>query len=227
MSVIYKIRNVVNGKFYVGSSVKHRVRFQTHRRQLRAGAHHCQPLQRAWSKYGEDCFKFEVVQIVEDPEALLDAEDAWLAEHHGNAHCYNVSRNPWALWTGLRHAAAAKKKVSKAQKGKQHRLGHKNSPEHRQRISDAMKGKKKSPEHAEKIRQRMIGTSYAKGRMVTDEQKAAMGKPVVELTSGLEFITVAAAAAHFGIERANLVRTMRSGGDVRRGPNAGLSFRYK
>lgn len=221
MAAIYRIRNIVNGHFYVGSSVRVRVRFQTHRRQLRKGAHHCPPLQRAWAKYGEEAFKFEVVEDVPQ-EHLLAAEGRWLAEHHGMPQCYNVGSTPEAPWLGLKHAQAAKDKVSKAQKGKQHRLGHTNSPDHRQRISAAMKGKAKSAEHVEKIRQRMFGTSYAKGRRVTDEQRTGCG--IVELASGIEFISIAAAAAHFGLERPNLIRALRSGGLLKRGPNKGLHF---
>ena len=53
MNAIYKIRNLVNGKFYVGSSVNTRVRFQNHRRHLRRGTHHCRPLQNAWDRYND------------------------------------------------------------------------------------------------------------------------------------------------------------------------------
>ena len=226
MMVVYKIRNLANGKFYLGSSVKPRVRFQTHRRQLRKGTHHCHPLQRAWVKHGEDCFKFEIVEHVEERDALQASEGRWLEEHHGQPYCYNISKHPEALWRGLRHTDEAKAKVSAAQKGKQHRLGHTNSPEHRQRISASMTGKKKTPEHAEKIRQRMIGTSYAKGRIVTEAMRASRGRPVVENSSGLEFTSVASAAAHFGMCRANVIRALRSDAPLKRGPNQGLHFRY-
>ena len=82
-NVIYKIRNVVNGKFYVGSTVDSRVRFQTHRRNLKKGKHQSPHMQAAWNKYGEDCFKFEVVEVVESSENLLVAEQKWLDEHAG------------------------------------------------------------------------------------------------------------------------------------------------
>ena len=224
MSAIYKITNLVNGKFYVGSSVRPRTRFGEHRRTLRTGEHHCGHLQRAWNKYGEANFRFEVVEHVDGD--LAAAEERWLAEHHGKPYCYNIGRVPGAAFLGRKHTAAAKAKVSKAQKGKQHRLGHTNSPEHRARISAAMKGKKKSQEHVEKIRQRMIGTAYAKGHTVSAEVRALTAKRVAEITSGTEFASVAAAAAHYGIERPNLIRTLRNGGIVKRGPHAGLHFRY-
>ena len=96
-NVIYKIRNIINNKFYVGSTVNSRVRFQTHRRNLRAGKHQSPHMQAAWNKYGEDCFKFEIIEIVECSENLLAAEQKWLDEHAGKPHCYN-----WAAPTPSR-----------------------------------------------------------------------------------------------------------------------------
>lgn len=226
MAGIYKIRNLANGKFYVGSSVDTRVRFQTHRRQLRKGTHHCRPLQYAWDKYGEDCFKFEVVERVASPDDLHAAENRFLVEHQGRPHCYNTGTRAGAAFLGRSHTDEAKASLAAAHKGKQHRLGHTNSPEHRASQSASMRGIKKSPEHVEKIRQRMIGTSYAKGRIVTEAMRAERGRAVIEITSGANFISVAAAAEHFGLQRANVVRALRNGCALKRGPHAGLHFQY-
>lgn len=90
-NVIYKIRNVVNNNFYVGSTINSRRRFWEHRRDLRKGAHSCIHLQRAWDKYGEDCFKFEVVEQIENREELFSAEQKWLDANFGEVHCYNTA----------------------------------------------------------------------------------------------------------------------------------------
>lgn len=225
MAIIYRIVNGTNGHFYVGSTINAVARFREHRWHLKKGTHHCQRLQRAWNKYGADSFEFEIIEQADDSERLA-IEDRWLAEHFGKPHCYNTGPAAAAAFLGRKHGPEARAKVSKAQKDKRHRLGHTNSPEHRAKISAANRGKKRSPEHIEKIRQRMIGTSYAKGRVVTDEMRAAMGRRVAEITTGLEFITVAAAAEHFGLIRPNLIRTLRMGGLLKRGPKAGLHFRY-
>lgn len=92
-NVIYKIRNVVNNKFYVGSTVDSRKRFWAHRKALRLGNHDSAYLQRAWDKYGEDRFKFEVVEQFDTKEELYPAEQKWLDEHFGKDHCYNCSPN--------------------------------------------------------------------------------------------------------------------------------------
>ena len=90
--VIYKIINLTNGKFYVGSTVNQRERFRCHRSRLRRNKHHCAHLQAAWNQYGEDNFLFKVVETVPDGKSLQAAEDVWLAEHVGKEYCYNHSK---------------------------------------------------------------------------------------------------------------------------------------
>lgn len=100
-NVIYKIRNVVNDKFYVGSTNNTKVRFRNHRRLLRKGKHHCKHLQAAWTKYGEDCFKFEVVEEVKDDFTLWEVENRWLMQWVGRTECYNSGRRAEAPNRGL------------------------------------------------------------------------------------------------------------------------------
>lgn len=226
MQAIYKITNTANDNFYVGSSVNVKARFSAHRRDLRCGDHHCVPLQKAWDKYGAECFEFAVIEEMPSAIDLHAAENRWLKEHYGKSYCYNTGTNAGAAFLGKSHGNDAKRKVSEAQKGKRHRLGHTNSPDHRDRISSAMKGKKKSPEHVEKIRQRMMGTSYAKGRVATNEMRARHEKPVVEVTSGMVFPSVKAAAAFFELDRPNVSRALRNNAPLKRGAKAGLYFQY-
>lgn len=98
--VIYKIRNVTNQKFYIGSTTNKRERFRNHRRLLRKGAHHCKHLQAAWNKYGEECFVFEVVEEIPEGSDLWAAEDRWLDEHFGKPYCYNAGRSADAPMRG-------------------------------------------------------------------------------------------------------------------------------
>ena len=100
-NAIYKIRNLVNDKFYVGSTNDTKVRFKNHRRLLRKGKHHCKHLQAAWNKYGEEKFKFEIVETVKDNAALWNAENAWLVQWVGRPECYNSGRSAEAPNRGL------------------------------------------------------------------------------------------------------------------------------
>lgn len=98
--VIYRIRNVVNQKFYVGSTINMKERTRTHRNKLRRNTHHTPHLQAAWNKYGEECFVFEVVEEVASVDELQSAEDAWLAAHVGQPYCYNAGLRSGAPWRG-------------------------------------------------------------------------------------------------------------------------------
>lgn len=63
---VYRIRNTINGRLYVGSSTTAiAYRFAKHKLLLRQGRHHSVTLQRAWNKYGESAFAFEIVENFE------------------------------------------------------------------------------------------------------------------------------------------------------------------
>lgn len=98
--VIYKITNLVNDKFYVGSTINKKVRFRQHRRFLRQNRHHCKHLQAAWNLYGESKFTFEVIEFVDISLDLAGVEDTYLAEHVGKDHCYNSGYSSRAPWRG-------------------------------------------------------------------------------------------------------------------------------
>lgn len=174
-NVIYKIRNVVNNKFYVGSTVDSRKRFWEHRKDLRSGRHTAIALQRAWDKYGEDCFKFEIIEQLNSKEGLYPTEQKWLDEHFGKDYCYNCSPNadtPMRNATpemrahqaqktkewlerdghprqGMTHAPESIELMvanNRAPKGENHyRYGKTVSEETRKKIGDTQRGKPKGP----------------------------------------------------------------------------------
>ena len=89
-SGIYRIRNLVNGKFYLGSAKDIKCRWNRHRYDLRRKNHHSQYLQRAWDLHGEESFVFEVVEEV-SVSGLFQREAELLADLDYDL-CYNVSR---------------------------------------------------------------------------------------------------------------------------------------
>lgn len=96
--VIYKIINLVNDKFYVGSTTNKKVRFRQHRKLLRGNRHHCKHLQAAWNKYGESKFDFVVIEEVAQNISLQEVEDRYLKEHVGKPYCYNSGYSSEAPW---------------------------------------------------------------------------------------------------------------------------------
>ena len=59
---VYRIINQSNGKVYVGQSVDVEDRIYKHKMALRGNYHKNDHLQKAWNKYGEDSFIFELIK---------------------------------------------------------------------------------------------------------------------------------------------------------------------
>lgn len=77
-SGIYKITNLLDGKAYIGSAVNLRYRNIHHYRSLMLNKHHSIKLQRAWNKYGEENFKFEIIEVIEDKSQLISREQYYI-----------------------------------------------------------------------------------------------------------------------------------------------------
>jgi len=93
ISGIYKIENKVNGKMYIGSSKNIENRWKQHKSLLRINKHHSQHLQYAWKKYGEECFKFEVIEDGVSQEDLFAREQYWMdkMQSYNPKRGYNIS----------------------------------------------------------------------------------------------------------------------------------------
>jgi group I intron endonuclease len=80
-SGIYKITNIISGKIYIGctSNIKNRKRGHYH--DLRNGKHGNSYLQKAWVKYGEENFQFEVL------------EECTVADLHSKEHYWVTQLN--------------------------------------------------------------------------------------------------------------------------------------
>lgn len=147
-AVVYKIVNLENGNFYVGSTNNQRERFRTHRSKLRNNKHHCAHLQAAWNKYGEEVFLFRVIETIVDESKLQQAEDVWLSEWVGKDGCYNHGLRSGAPWRGVAKelhpmygrimSEEQKAVLRKARMSQQDpRLGKSHSEETKQRIREA------------------------------------------------------------------------------------------
>lgn len=228
---IYKIINVVNNKFYVGSAVDLKRRKTRHFSELRTGKHNNRHLQAAWVKYGEQAFVFVVVEELPDDADLLAAENVWLKEHVGKDYCYNLGvdatapslgmsgelsptwgrkRTPKELaaqnWTGKKHTTESKAKI------REHLLGKPKSAEVRAKISATLSGEgnywfgKKRPDHGVKVSRAVVATSPD-------------GKT-------LEYDSIQALREVSGMKPPTVNRALKSGKPLARGPYKGWSFKY-
>lgn len=91
-SGIYMIQNKVNGKRYIGKSVNLKQRWSTHQSRLDRNVHKNDYLQNSWDKYGNDAFKFFILEYVSQ-DRLLDREQWYLDNIITFNEDYNLSRN--------------------------------------------------------------------------------------------------------------------------------------
>lgn len=240
--VIYKIINLTNGKFYVGSTIKPKDRFRTHRRKLRKGTHHCVHLQNAWNQCGEDNFVFRVVEVVDAPSELHVFEQRWLDEHHGTPQCYNHAKYTDSSNRGVVRPESHRRRLSKAllrhyEANPHPMVGFKHSEESIALMRQNRAGIPVSEEKKEKLRQANLGkrasaetraklSAMRKGRPKSPEHIAKYNKAVIEVTSGEIFASLKEVKERFGMSPGLLNRILKADRPVAKGKHAGKHFRY-
>lgn len=74
---IYIIKNKINNKIYIGSSVDINDRWRCHIKELKKNTHHSSKLQNSWNKYGNNNFEFLVMEEC-DKNCLIEREQFYL-----------------------------------------------------------------------------------------------------------------------------------------------------
>jgi len=232
---IYKIINVVNNKFYVGSAVDFTARKRRHWWALRSQRHANKHLQAAWNKYGEESFKFLIVEELSDDADLVSAEDAWLKEHVGKEYCYNLGTEAIAFtrgWYGEKnsmwgktfsHTQEAKDRISIASKSRTQ------SEEEKATRRQTMKGHHVSTSTRAKISATLSGEGnywYGKKR---PEFAVKVSKPIRALKSDgsvVSYPSIVALRQDLGLKPPTVNRALKSGKVISRGPFTGWQFAY-
>jgi len=146
-SGIYTITNLVDGKMYVGKATDVLKRKNCHFSTLRNQNHVNTHLQRAFNKYGEENFVFELIE--EHPVEFLDAMECfWI-----NMLSVTNREYGYNLTFGNPNGVSYMPKES-IQKGIESRKGYTHSEETRKKLSLAAKGKTRSP-HSEETKLKM------------------------------------------------------------------------
>lgn len=232
---IYKIINVINNKFYVGSAEDFTRRKRVHWWMLRRGTHANKHLQAAWAKYGEQAFTFVIVEELSDEVDILTAENVWLKEHVGKDYCYNLATDATAPTTGwsrdknpmwgktFNHTEEAKTKIAIASKARiqteeekakrrKSMRGHHVSASTKAKISATLSGEgnywfgKKRPDHGAKVSRRVVAISPAK--------------------KTLQYDSIQALREASGMKPPTINRALKSGAPLKRGPYKGWTFEY-
>ena len=232
---IYKVINVINNKFYVGSAVNFAERKRKHWWMLRKGTHANKHLQAAWLKYGEQAFVFVIVESLPDDADLLAAENVWLKEHVGKEYCYNLATDataPTLGWYGEKnpmwgktfsHTEEAKIKIAAASTGRRH------TPEDIEKIRRHWIGKPKSAEVRAKISATLSGEGNFWFGKKRPDHGAKVSRAVVATSPDgktLEYDSIQALREASGMKPPSVNRALKSGLPLKRGPYKGWVFKY-
>lgn len=230
---IYKIINVVNNKFYIGSAVNFSRRKARHFSELRHNKHNNRWLQASWNKHGESSFVFAVVEEVQDKALLLEVENRWLKEHVGKDYCYNIGVDATAPMLGMSGEASPT-------------WGYKHTSEAIAVITSASTGRKHTPEDIEKIRQHFLGkpksaavrakisaTLSGQGNFWYGKKRPDHGSKVSKPIKAVKpdgttvtYESILALRLDLGIKPPTVNRALKSGKVLTRGPFIGWRFEY-
>ena len=228
---VYKIINVVNNKFYVGSAVDLKRRKTRHFSELRTGKHNNRYLQAAWVKYGEQAFVFVVIEEVPEAADLLAAENVWLKEHVGKDYCYNLGVDATAPMTGFGGELSPTwgRKRTPEELAAQSWAGKKHNPESKAKIREFLLGKPKSAEVRAKISATLSGEGNFWFGKKRPDHGAKVSRAVVATSPDgrtLEYPSIQALREAADMSPPTVNRALKSGTPLKRGPYKGWAFKY-
>lgn len=80
---------MINGKIYIGQTYNLKYRWSRHKSDLNNNRHHNKHLQNAWNKYGEDNFRFEIIECC-PLDNIDEREIYWINTFNSIKDGYNL-----------------------------------------------------------------------------------------------------------------------------------------
>ncbi len=177
LSGVYFIKNIIDGKMYIGSSKHIEKRLREHIGNLNNNKHCNRHLQFAWNKYGENNFRFGIIEETDDDSNFRIKKEQECIDYFETSNQlkgYNLAH----ARGGVYHITdATKEKIRKAHTGKKMpekyvkelsaRMSGSGNPfygrthkkESKEKMSASHKGKKLSEETKQKLK-KCGGTKY-------------------------------------------------------------------
>lgn len=153
VSGIYLIKNIKNKKVYIGSAISLISRLSKHIHDLKNNKHHSIHLQNAWNKYGEDCFIFGIVEIIEDKNQLTIYEQKYMDKYMSFDQNYGYNVCPLAKNNlGCKHQRGLKEKSIRSKGINNGFYGKKHTIDSLKKISEFNYMKKLTSNDVEKIK---------------------------------------------------------------------------
>ncbi len=211
---VYEIRNTLNNKVYIGSSINLEKRLAEHQSKLARGKHCSTHLQAAWDKYGSCNFSFKKLLVCADKDILFYEQrliDGYEAMNPVSGYNKRIVAQSNA---GMKHSEETRRKVSAGMKG---RIV---STETREKISSANLGRK----NTDLSRLRM--SEARKGVRLSVDQIESRSKLTIDKVAEIRSLCLETNATHlqlstmFGVSRESIGEILR--GETWAYPEAGL-----
>ena len=179
---VYKISNNLcpEGKYYIGYSCDIHKRWRTHQSTLKTYKHCNIRMQRAYEKYGSDCFDYEILQECETEEEAQECELSYLEDLTIRDKLYNLHYN--SSGGDLTTYHPDREEIIEKRKNTQKEQISKMSKEERQKKwgqpgeKNGMYGRTLTDEAKQKLLIINKGNTYTLGLKMSAEQRKRMSE---------------------------------------------------
>ena len=208
---VYMIKNTVNGKVYIGSSVDANKRYKSHTSHLKKGVHHSIRLQRSFDKYGEEAFVFIVLKYTDKNQhrkeearvlKMLDATNPEKGYNNSDLTELGV----------IKHTETTKEKIKKSN---QDRAANLTDEERKLRSENGKKTWEGKSE--EEVRAHCKKASNA---AIKKTSRAVI------CSNGMRFNSLADAGRYFGVDHVAILYLIKNQRTGKYSKLKGLSFNY-
>jgi group I intron endonuclease len=191
ISGIYKITSVTSGKIYIGCASNVRTRINAHLYDLRRKKHNNSCLQKAWTKYGEENFVFEIIEecVISNLHAR---EHYWVNKLNCLDRSIGYNLKPTDPNGCSIHSEETKEKLRLANKGKKPSI----------LCIQKLKERTLSPEHKEIMRKSRESIDYTK------LHREKRGKKVIDQSTGIIYSSLAEVCELLGITKGSFSRIL-------------------
>jgi len=177
---VYKISNILSGRYYIGYSTNIERRFSVHRSKLKQNCHDNIFLQRAYNLDGEDKFKYDIIHKCDTEEEAKDIELQYLTDLSIRDMLYNLNYNNSGgdLLTNHPEKEAIREKIIKSCKETLSKM----TPEERTQKygkfgeRNGMYGKTHTDESRKKFSELHKGNTYRKGIIASEKTRQKMSE---------------------------------------------------
>ena len=177
---VYKISNIVSGRYYIGYSTNITKRFKSHCYKLKQNIHDNIFLQRAYNLDGEDKLKYDIIHICDTMDEAKEIELKYLIDLSIRDKLYNLNFNNSGgdLLTNHPDKEKIRERIIHSFKEtlsnmtveersqKYGKLGEKNG----------MYGKTHTVETRQKLSEMHKGNTYCRGKKASEETKKKMSE---------------------------------------------------